>query len=92
MPKILFAVDENNKTKVLKINILPSEEVEVTDDDISELEIGSFRMDGDYSMGVYKGDLVWVDMTANYPEYEPDGFWEIGDNFKLITNLEDEIL
>lgn len=91
MPTILFAVDEHNSVKVLKIEMLEDEHYDVTCDDITEMETGIFRDDEDYSLGVYKGSLRWVDTTIHYPEYEADGYWEIADDFELVTNLEDEI-
>lgn len=88
MSKIIFAVDEHNHVKVLKID-LDGEDCEVLSEDIQEMEYGIFREGEDYAMGVYKGSLKWVDTTSHYPEYEPDGYWDISDDFKLITNVDE---
>lgn len=91
MPKILFAVDENNYPKILKVELSDDEHFEIPPSDIEEIEHNIFAEGEDYSLGVYKGSLTWVDDTSHYPEYEHDGYWEISDDFELITNLTDEI-
>lgn len=91
MHKILFAVDENNCVKVLKIDMSADDNHDVTLEDIAELEIGLFSDYEDYSLGVYKSNLVWIDMTSNNSESEPDGYWEISDDIELVTKLEDDL-
>lgn len=90
MPKILFAVDENNYPKILKVELSDDEHFEIPSEDIEEIECNIFAEGEDYSLGVFKGSLTWVDDTSHYPEYG-DGYWEISDDFELITNLTDEI-
>lgn len=91
MPRVLFAVDEHNHVKVLKITTINELYVDILKEDIDEIEYGIFCEGEDYSMGIYKGSLTWVDDTSHYPEYEPNGHWEISDDFELITDLTDEI-
>ena len=91
MPRILFAVDEHNHVKVIKIDSSDETYIDVLKEDIDELEYGIFCEGEDYAMGVYKGNLIWMDDTNNHPESEPDGHWEISDDFKLVTYLTDEI-
>lgn len=91
MPKILFAVDEHNHPKVLKIELLDAEHFDIIPEDIEEIESNILAEGEDYSFGVYKGSLTWIDDTKHYPEYEVDGYWVIADDFELITDLTDDI-
>jgi hypothetical protein len=91
MPRVLFAVDEHNHVKVLKVTTIDELYVDFLKEDIDEIEYGIFCEGEDYSMGIYKGSLTWVEHTNNHPESEPDGHWEISDDFKLITDLTDEM-
>lgn len=91
MPKILFAVDENNYPKILKVELSDDEHFEIPSEDIEEIESNILAEGEDYSLGVYKGSLTWVDDTSYYPEYEPNGHWEISDDFELIANLDSEL-
>lgn len=87
MPKIIFAVDERNHPKVLKVELCDDEHFDIMCEDIEEIESNILMESEDYSLGVYKGSLTWVDDTHHYPEYEVDGYWEIADDFELITDL-----
>lgn len=91
MPKILFAVDENNKAKVLKIETSPDEHVKVSTDDINEIEHGRFIEDEDHSLKIYRANLVWIDMSTQYPDYEPDGYWEISNIINKVIDLREVI-
>jgi hypothetical protein len=91
MPKILFAVDENNYPKILKVELYDDEHFEIPSEDIEEIESNILAEGEDYSLGVYKGSLTWIDDTKHYPEYEVDGYWTISDDFELIANLESEL-
>lgn len=91
MPKILFAVDEHNRPKILKVELDEDEHFEIPSENIEEIESNILVDNEDYSLGVYKGSLTWVDTTTYYPEYEVDGYWKISDNFELVTDLTDEL-
>lgn len=91
MPNILFAVDEHNHPKVLKVELCDDEHFDIIPEDIEEIESNILAEGEDYSLGVYKGSLTWIDDTKHYPEYEVDGYWVIADDFELITDLTDDM-
>jgi len=91
MPRILFAVDEHNHPKILKVVLDKDEHFDIPVEDITEIESSTIVNDEDYSLGVYKGSLTWVDTTSYYPEYEVDGYWVISEDFELLADLTDEL-
>ena len=87
MPSVIFAVDEYNHPKILKID--PHED-EIPKEDIDAIESDILMEGEDYSLGVYRGSLEWIDDTCYYSEDEVGGYWVLANDFELIGDFSDE--
>lgn len=86
MPSVIFAVDEYNRPKILKID----SHDHIPEDDINAIESDILIEGEDYSLGVYKGSLIWIDDTNYYSEDEVGGYWALANDFELLGDFSDE--
>ena len=85
MPYAIVATTDKIHPKILQIEYYEDEYVDITKDDIKELEEGG-PIDA-YQLEIYRIPLIWKDITSNHPEAEPDGYWDFGDDMTLIHTI-----